>query len=116
MPLVMADVREIVGDLRRLGIVPGDTAMVHASMRAIGPIDGGAAGLITALDSAVGGEGSLLMVLGAHDEYAWVNERPEADRAGLLQGTAAFDPLTTPAESDLGVLAEVFRKSPGTLV
>jgi aminoglycoside N3'-acetyltransferase len=45
-----------------------------------------------------------------------VNERPEDERAGLLEGTTPFDHLTTPADPDVGVLAEVFRTRPGTVV
>jgi aminoglycoside N3'-acetyltransferase len=90
--------------------------MVHASLRAIGPVEGGAAGVIEALEAAVGVEGTLLMVLGARDDWAWVNERPEPERAALLRDADAFDCLTTPADPDVGTLAEVFRQRPGTMV
>ena len=40
----------LVGDLKRLGVAPGDVVMVHASLRAVGPVDGGAAGLVAALE------------------------------------------------------------------
>ena len=90
--------------------------MVHASLRAVGAVDGGAAGVVRALDAAVGDDGTLLMVLGASDDWAWVNDRPEGDRAALLAEAEPFDPLMTPAESDVGVLAEVFRQLPGTRV
>lgn len=107
---------DLAADLRRLGVASGDVVMVHASLRAIGPVDGGAAGVVRALDAAVGADGTLLMVLGARDDWSWVNERPEADRAALLAGAEPFDPLVAPAETDLGVLAEVFRQRPGTRV
>ncbi|MCC7125351.1 MAG: AAC(3) family N-acetyltransferase [Acidobacteria bacterium] len=106
----------LITDLRTLGVREGDAVMIHASMRAVGPVDGGAAGLIDALDAAVGASGTLMMVLGAYDEWAWVNERPEAERAALLAEATPFDALVAPAETDLGVLAEVFRTHPGTLV
>lgn len=107
---------DLVGDLRRLGIEPGDVVMVHASLRAIGPVDGGAAAVVEALDRALGPEGTLLMVLGAADDWAWVNERAEADRPALLVDAEPFDALVTPADPDVGVLAEVFRTTPGTVV
>jgi aminoglycoside N3'-acetyltransferase len=56
------------------------------------------------------------MTVGARDDWAWVNERPEAQRPGLLAGTVPFDAAVTPADPDVGVLAEVFRGTPGTLV
>jgi aminoglycoside N3'-acetyltransferase len=99
-----------------LGVVSGDTIMVHASLRALGPTEGRAAGLIQALDEAVGPSGTTLMVLGARDDWAWVNNRPESERPGLLADATPFDCHLTPAESDVGALAEVFRVTPGTLV
>lgn len=106
----------IVGDLRALGLIAGDTVMVHASLRKLGPVEGGAAGVVRALDAAVGPLGTLLMVAGADNDWAWVNERPEHEREALLADAEPFDRLTTPAEEDLGVLAEVFRRTPGTVV
>ncbi len=109
-------VADLVADLRRLGVAQGAVVMVHASLRALGPVEGRAAGVIEALDRAVGPAGTLLMVLGARDDLAWVNERPEAERAALLVGTAPFDCTSTPAEPEVGVLAEVFRTTAGTVV
>lgn len=106
----------LAGDLRRLGVSRGDVLMVHASLKAIGPVDGGAAGVVRALDEAVGAEGTLLMVLGAADDWAWVNEKPERERPALLSDATPFDPVTTPAQEDVGVLAEVFRQAAGTVV
>jgi aminoglycoside N3'-acetyltransferase len=106
---------DLVASLQALGIVSGDAIMVHASLRAVGPVEDGATGLVRALDAAVGGEGTVLMTLGARDEWASVNDRPEAERAGLLAGTEPFDYRSTPADPDVGVLAEVFRQTPGTL-
>jgi aminoglycoside N3'-acetyltransferase len=107
---------DLATDLKRLGVARGDVVMVHASLRAIGAVDGGAAGVVRALDAAVGDDGTLLMVLGAKDAWSWVNERAEAERAALLADAEPFDPLVAPAETDLGVLAEVFRQQPGTRV
>lgn len=91
--------QQLVDDLRELGLGAGDVVMVHASLRRTGPIDGGAATLIGALDAAAG---TWMMTLGAIEQ--------EGD------DPAPFDALTTPADPDIGVLAEVFRTTPGTVV
>jgi len=90
-------VADITADLRRLGVAAGDLVMVHASLRSLGPVEGGAEGLIDALGAAVGPEGTLLMTLGARDD-------------------APFDCLVTAADPDMGALAEVFRQRVGTRV
>ncbi len=112
----MREVSTITEDLRRLGVIGGDTVMVHASLRRLGQVVGGASGVIAALDAAVGATGTLLMLVSAENDHAWVNERPEAEREALLADAVAFDHLNTPAASDIGVLAEEFRRAPGTLV
>jgi aminoglycoside N3'-acetyltransferase len=109
-------VEHLAADLRRLGVTAGDLLMVHASLRAVGPVDGGADGVIDALEAAVGPGGTLLMTLGARDDWGWVNERPEADRPNLLRDAEPFDCVATPADPDVGVLAEVFRTRPRTRV
>jgi aminoglycoside N3'-acetyltransferase len=109
-------VAEIAADLRGLGIEAGDVVMVHASLRAIGPVVSGADGVIDALVEAIGPSGTVLVNTGVRDDLAWVNERPEDERADLLAGSEPFDHLTTPADPDNGVLAEVFRTRTGTVV
>ncbi len=115
----MADsltVSELTTQLRRLGVSPGDVVMVHASLRRIGPVEGRAAGVIAAIDQAVGMTGTSMMTLGARDDWSWVNERPEEDRPGLLAGAEPFDAAHTPADPDVGLLAEVYRRHPDTVV
>ncbi len=116
MAVESKSVESLTADLRRLGVGPGHVVMVHASLRAVGPVEDGAGGLIDALEAAVEPGGTLLMTLGARDDWAWVNERPEAERPGLLAEAEPFDALATPADPDNGVLAEVFRTRPGTRV
>jgi aminoglycoside N3'-acetyltransferase len=82
----------------------------------LGPVDDGADGVLDAIAAAVGPSGTILMTLGARDDWAWVNERPAPERSTLLRGTPPFDAATTPADPDVGVLAEVFRTRSGTLV
>jgi aminoglycoside N3'-acetyltransferase len=91
-------VEHLVADLRGLGVGAGELLMVHASLRAIGPVAGGADGVLDALEAAVGPRGTVLMPLGADDDVT------------------PFDALTTPADPEVGTLAEVFRTRPRTIV
>lgn len=107
---------DIAADLRRLGVRDGDRLMVHASLRRIGAVEGGANGVIEALDAAVGPYGTLVMILGAVVEHEWVNQHPEGERAALLENAAPYDPLVSPVLPEVGYLAEAFRTYAGTLV
>lgn len=112
----MKTVGELAADLNELGVEPGMLVMAHASLRRIGPVQGGAAGVVEAIDRALGPDGTWLMVLGSSNDHDWVNQRPEEERAALLADAVPFDHLRTPVLPEVGVLAEVFRTSPGTLV
>lgn len=94
LPISCADVCR---QLRALGVVPGGVLLVHASFRAVRPIDGGPLGLIEALRAALGPEGTLVMPSWTGDD-----ERP-------------FDPATTPAADDLGATADLFWRLPGVV-
>jgi aminoglycoside N3'-acetyltransferase len=83
--------------LTDLGVGGRAPLMVHASLRRVGTIEGGADALLDALFESLGPDGTLLMALGA-----------DAD--------SPFEALTSPAETDMGVLAEVFRRRAGTRV
>lgn len=112
----MRTVAQLARDLVALGVRPGRPMMVHASLRKIGPVEGGPQGVIAALDAAAGPDGGWMMVLGAANRWDWVNERPETERAALLIDAIPFDHLTTPADGDVGHLAEAMRRHPGTRV
>jgi aminoglycoside N3'-acetyltransferase len=116
VPADQQSVDLLCADLRRLGVATGDVLMVHASLRAVGPVDGGAGGVIDALEATIGPGGTLLVTLGARDDWAWVNERPEDERLDLLGDAEPFDCLVTPADPDVGVLADVFRTRSRTRV
>ena len=99
----MTDYRSLVGDLRRLGLAPGDTVLVHASLRAVGPVPGGAATVVRA----------LLDVLGPRGTLAAYTCTPGVSSPRLPSGEMVpFHPLRTPSRG-VGVLPEVVRKWPG---
>jgi len=41
-------------DLRKLGIYPGDLPFIHSSFKSLGPVSGGVAMVVRALESVVG--------------------------------------------------------------
>ena len=90
-------VEAVAGQLRALGVERGGVLLVHTSFRAVRPIEGGPVGLIEALRTAVGLDGTLAML-----SYTGSEDEP-------------FDPLTTPPAADLGVLADTFWRLPGVL-
>lgn len=95
---------DLVAQLRGLGLLRGDLVMVHASLRALGPVQGGPAGVVQALLDAVGATGTVMaFVSWEHSSYdATLNGRrlPEADRLAW----PAFDPATAPPYGGFGAL------------
>lgn len=57
----MASRPSIASELRRLGLREGDAAMIHGSLSALGPVEGGAEAVVDALLDAVGPAGTLLV-------------------------------------------------------
>ena len=88
---------EVADQLRALGVRGGGVLMVHTSFRATRPVEGGPVGLIEALRDALGPDGTLVMPSWSGDD------------------DAPFDPVTTPAEPSLGVVADRFWRLPGVL-
>jgi len=85
----------LANDLTALGVERGDVLLVHTSYRAVRPVDGGPAGLIAGLSSAIGDAGTLVMPSwGDNDD-------------------AMFDPATTSVSASLGVTAAEFARMPG---
>lgn len=95
-------------DLAQLGVRPGDVLMVHASLRALGPVLGGSAEVVRALEASVGPEGTLLAYL---DFEPFFDTDDEAEVARMPE----FNPLTARAALDHGILHETMRTWPGAL-
>lgn len=83
--------------LRTLGIESGDTVLVHASYRALRPVENGPDGVIEALLAAVGPDGTVMMP-------SWTG-----------QDDTVFDAATTSADPDLGVIADTFWRRSGVI-
>ncbi len=86
---------KLVGQLRTLGVAPGQVLLVHASFRALRPVEGGPEGVIESLLEALGPEGTLVMP-------SWTG-----------RDDLPFDARSTPASTDLGVVADTFWRMPG---
>ncbi|MGV3517722.1 aminoglycoside N(3)-acetyltransferase [Luteitalea sp.] len=108
---------QLARDARALGIRDGDLLMVHASVRAVGPVAGGPDQIHLALKDAVGDSGSIFMYASCpayYDEVGRGDHAPEFE-AELLETLPAFDAATARAARDNGALVELLRTWPGTV-
>ncbi len=88
---------DVAEQLRALGVEKAGVLLVHTSFRAVRPIEGGPLGLIAAFRAALGPDGTVVMP-------SWTGNDDEP-----------FDPATTPASADLGVVADTFWRLPGAV-
>ncbi|HEX7034958.1 MAG TPA: AAC(3) family N-acetyltransferase [Pseudomonadales bacterium] len=87
---------ELIDQLRRLGLPPGEAVVAHTAFSRVGPVAGGPLGLIDALRAVLGPAGTLMMPSMTDDD-----DHP-------------FEPAVTPCYG-MGVVAETFRRLPGVL-
>ncbi|WLD94051.1 aminoglycoside N(3)-acetyltransferase [Alkalihalobacillus sp. AL-G] len=102
-------------DLYSLGIKEGMTVIVHASLKSIGWVNGGAQTVIHALMDAVTEEGTLILQAhSAHltDPEEWENPPiPDSWWETVRKTMPPFDPKTTPTYK-IGQIPELFRTFP----
>ncbi|MGN9809446.1 aminoglycoside N(3)-acetyltransferase [Micromonospora sp. BQ11] len=111
----------VTAELRRLGLKPGDVVLVHCAMRAVGPVVGGAGTLATALRTAVGPTGTVVVpaqtpnnsVSSAAYRAATAGMTDDERRAYEDQ-MPGFDPASTPSFG-VGAFAEHVRRLPGAV-
>ncbi|HEV7275581.1 MAG TPA: aminoglycoside 3-N-acetyltransferase [Devosiaceae bacterium] len=101
--------RSLAADFARLGLAPGDAVLVHAALRKVGPIIGGADALIDALRDAVGPQGTIL---GYCD---WQLEDEVRDNPALRADIPPFDPQSSRSIRENGAFPELLRTTPGAL-
>ncbi len=109
---------QLADAFRALGVAPGDTVMLHASVRAVGQIAGGPDQIHLALKDALTAAGTLVMYASCPDYYDEVERgtlTAEQERE-LLEKLPPFDALTARCARDNGTLVEFFRTSPGSRV
>lgn len=108
----------LFAELRSLGIQAGEIVIVHASLSALGWVNGGPVAVVEALLRAVGPGGTVVMPTqsaGLTDPETW--EAPPVPHAWLdtIRDTMpAYDPRVTPTR-EMGRIAELFRTWPGAL-
>ena len=95
--------------------------MVHASLRALGPVISGAEAIIAALRDAVGPAGTL-MVYCDWQQDIWDLDEPDdlslttlTARPEARDDAVPFDPATARAARDYGALPELIRTLPGAI-
>lgn len=90
----MVNKQDIIGGLRKLGLVSGDTVVVHSSLSCFGKVKDGAKAVVDALLEVIGSKGTLIVPT--------FNFNP-----------GVFDPEETP--SIVGAITEELRKRPDAL-
>lgn len=105
--------RQIVADLRRLGVAAGQVLMVHSSVRALGPIIGGPNTIIQALLEVLTPAGTLMMYVGWEEAPTDIGDWPAAVQALFHEACPPYDPRTSRAVRAHGILVECFRTWPG---
>lgn len=104
---------EIAAQLTALGIGSGDTVLLHAALKSVGPMIDGPDTLIRAILEAVGETGTLM----AYTDWGAPFETLR-DAAGRVpdqwrDSIAPFDPATSRANRDNGAVVEFVRTFPG---
>jgi aminoglycoside 3-N-acetyltransferase len=110
----------IVADLGALGVRPGQTILVHASLSQIGWVDGGARAVVAALREALGPDGTLVAGAGTPENSrtsrafrSEVDGLTKAQSDEYLRRMPAFDRKSTP--TSVGAVAEAVRTTPGAV-
>ncbi|HZC19657.1 MAG TPA: aminoglycoside 3-N-acetyltransferase [Rubrobacteraceae bacterium] len=102
-------------DLRKLGLEPGDVAMVHCRMSAIGHVVGGAETVVRALLDVLGPEGTLIAYTGWQDEPPEdLDSLEEETRRIYLEEHPAYDPRVVISRREHGRIPEAVRTWPGS--
>jgi len=100
-------------DLRRLGLLPGQVVMLHASVKAIGWIVGGPDVVIQAILDVLGPEGTLMMYVGWEESPYLSIALEEGHGEAYCRECPAFDPERSRANRKWSILTKYLHTWPG---
>jgi aminoglycoside 3-N-acetyltransferase len=108
----------LAADLASVGVEPGMTLLVHASLSSLGWVVGGEQAVVEGLRDAVGKDGTLVMPTQSWQlcDPAYLNA-PDVARdwwPAIRDHLPAYDRARTPTRT-MGAVAELFRTLPGTV-
>jgi len=106
-PPARATRQSLGAELAAIGLRPGDAVLVHAALRQVGRVVGGADTILDAMRDVVGPDGTIL----AYTD--WQLDDDERDEPALRPHIPAFDPLRSRATRDNGYWPEMLRTTPG---
>ena len=86
----------LANELSDLGVQPGRVLLVHTAFSKVKPVEGGPAGLISALRTSLGPDGTLVMPSMSYDD------------------DHVFDKTWSPCP-EMGIVADTFWRLPGVL-
>lgn len=108
---------DLTRDLRALGVADGQSLLVHASLRSLGWVEGGASTVVAALRATVGGSGNVVVFTGTEENsrtsrahLARIADLTAEQVAQFRNRMPAFERERTPSGS--GRVAEEVRTTP----
>ncbi|WP_307836818.1 aminoglycoside N(3)-acetyltransferase [Acrocarpospora phusangensis] len=105
-------------DLLALGVTPGDTVLLHSSMKSLGYVVGGVQAVVQAFLDALGPTGTLVVPTQTGDNSdpaGWRNPPvPEEWWPVIRSQSPGYDPAVTPSRW-MGLLPETVRTWPGAV-
>jgi aminoglycoside 3-N-acetyltransferase len=102
----------LITDLEKLGVMAGDTIMLHASVKAIGWIVGGPDIVLQALLEVLGPQGTLMMYVSWEDSPYDLEAWPPKVQQAYIEECSPFDPATSRAYHKWSILTEYLRTWP----
>jgi aminoglycoside N3'-acetyltransferase len=103
--------KDVLDDLKSLGLERGTAVEVHSSLRSIGYVEGGAPTVINALMEAVGEEGAIVM--SAYLVTPLIPLTEEEKRKGIIAKVRKLDEKAD-CKTGMGVIVDTFCKWPNT--